>query len=58
MDSFLGNTHMLQESMQLVSAYAVEQELQESRRKEQLEKSSDNDPENSRVRPAPYRGLR
>jgi hypothetical protein len=45
MDSFLGNAHVFQESMQLLSAFAVEQELQESWRKEELEKSSDNAPE-------------
>lgn len=55
MDSFLGNNHMLQDSMQLLSAFAVEQELQESRREEQLEKSSENAPEHSRVKPLPSR---
>ena len=50
MDSFFGNGHALQDSMQLLSAFAVEQELQESWRKEQLEKSGDNVPEQSRVK--------
>ena len=44
------------DSMQLLSAYAVERELQESRRKEQLEKSGDNISEHSSVKPLPYRG--
>ena len=50
MDSFFGNVHVLQDSMQLLSAFAVEQELQESRRKEQLEKSGDNAAEQSGVK--------
>jgi hypothetical protein len=55
MDSFFGNEHALQDSMRLVSAFAVEQELQESWRKEQLEKSSDNDPERLGAKPLPSR---
>ena len=34
MDSFFGNGHALQDSMRLVSALAVECELQDSRRRE------------------------
>jgi len=49
MDSFFGNVRVLQDSMQLLSAFAVEQELQESRR-EQIEKSGDNVPEQSGVK--------
>ena len=55
MDSFFGNEHALQDSMRLVSAFAVEQELQESWRKEQLEKSRDNVPEQSRVKSLGFR---
>jgi hypothetical protein len=55
MDSFFGNGHALQDSMQLLSAFAVEQELQDRRRKEQLEKSRDNVPEHSRVKSLPSR---
>jgi hypothetical protein len=54
MDSFFGNGHALQDSMQLLSAFAVEQELQESRR-ERAEKSGDNVPEQSRVKSLPSR---
>jgi hypothetical protein len=54
-DSFFGNGHALQDSMQLLSAFAVEQELQESWRKEQLEKSSDNVPKDLRAKPFPSR---
>ena len=49
MDSFFGNVRVLQDSMRLLSAFAVEQELQESRR-EQIEKSGDNIPELSGVK--------
>ena len=55
MDSFFGNGHALQDSMRLVSAFAVERELQESRRKEELEKSGDNIPEHSREKSLPSR---
>jgi hypothetical protein len=39
-DSFFGNGHALQDSMRLVSAFAIEAELQDSRRRE-LEQTED-----------------
>jgi hypothetical protein len=50
MDSFFGNGHTLMDSMRLIAALAVEEELQESRRKAQLEKSCDSVAEHSKLK--------
>lgn len=52
--SFLHNTPcILLDAMRLASVFIVERELQESRR-QQAEKSGDNVPEKSRVKPFLY----
>jgi len=52
-DSFLGNGHALQDSMRLLSAFAVEAELQDSRRRElnQSEDERDRNTKNSNDNP-------
>jgi hypothetical protein len=55
MDSFLGNRHTLMDSVRLIAALAVEEERQEARRKEQLEKSCDCVAEHSKVKPLGFR---
>ena len=55
MDSIFGNGYDLMDSMRLIAALAAEEELQESRRGEQLEKSCDNVSEHSKVKPLGFR---
>jgi hypothetical protein len=49
--SIFGNGYDLMDSMRLVASLVAEEELQESRRREQLEKSCDNVSENSKLKP-------
>ena len=49
--SLFGNGYDLMDSMRLIAALAVEEDLQESRRKAQLEKSCDNVSERSKLKP-------
>jgi hypothetical protein len=51
MDSIFGNRYDLMDSMRLIAALAMEEEFQEARRKEQLEKSSDDVAEQSKMKP-------
>jgi len=52
--SFLDNPGTLEDSMRHAAAFIVERDLQESRRQE-AEKSGNNFPEHSTVKPLPFR---